>query len=131
MNEKKCMPKYQRSLLLGDTNNSEKVTAWEIVDCYTYYIRCLFLVRLLLTEFKWHDVGKHDFMNEVLEIRHMYIDYIFTCWRVQKSISIVPDELEYFRFLPLSLFHDFLHCRDDTICLVLCAVFATLLSRSC
>ena len=47
------------------------------------------------------------------------------------GISLLPDQLEDFRFLPLPFLHALLHGCDDTVRLVLSSMFRTLLSRSC
>jgi len=48
-----------------------------------------------------------------------------------KGISLLPDQLEDFRFLPLPFLHALLHRCDDAVRLVLSPMFRTLLSRSC
>ena len=47
------------------------------------------------------------------------------------GISLLPDQLEDFRFLPLPFLHALLHGCDDAVRLVLSPMFRTFLSRSC
>lgn len=53
----------------------------------------------------------------------------------KKSFSFIhhnlPKQFKYFRFVTDTLFHAFLHCCHDRLCLVLSSMFRTLLSRPC
>lgn len=49
----------------------------------------------------------------------------------KKSVSTLPDELEYFRLVPLPLLHPLFHGCDDGVGLILGSVFGRLFSSPC